>query len=72
MAIGSRITIRTLTKNDVASLGGWENTEILNKCYDWIPEHIKAQIAKSVHIKFDTMNLNNDAVVPGIAANRPF
>ncbi|AFU57979.1 hypothetical protein Ngar_c10370 [Candidatus Nitrososphaera gargensis Ga9.2] len=41
----------------VASLGGWENTEVLNKCYGGIPEHIKAQIAKSVHVKFDTLDL---------------
>ncbi len=41
----------------VASLGGWENTEILNKCYGGIPEHIKAQIAKSIHVKFDTLDL---------------
>ncbi|MEM3159738.1 MAG: hypothetical protein QXJ74_03040 [Nitrososphaera sp.] len=40
----------------VASLGGWENTEVLNKCYGGIPEHIKAQIAKSIHVKFDTLN----------------
>ncbi|MEM2786465.1 MAG: hypothetical protein QXU32_10055 [Nitrososphaerales archaeon] len=42
----------------VASLGGWENTEILNKCYGGIPEHIKAQIAKSIHVRFDTLSLN--------------
>lgn len=42
----------------VASLGGWENTEVLNKCYGDIPEHIKAQIAKSIHVKFDTLNLS--------------
>ncbi|AIC17174.1 putative integrase family protein [Nitrososphaera viennensis EN76] len=41
----------------VASLGGWENTEVLNKCYGGIPEHIKAQIAKSVHVKFDKLDL---------------
>ncbi|UVS69833.1 hypothetical protein [Nitrososphaera viennensis] len=42
----------------VASLGGWENTEVLNKCYGGIPEHIKAQIAKSIHVRFDTLVLN--------------
>jgi integrase len=42
----------------VASLGGWENTEVLNKCYGGIPEHIKAQIAKSIHVKFNTLELN--------------
>ncbi|MEW6604249.1 MAG: hypothetical protein AB1351_06120 [Thermoproteota archaeon] len=42
----------------VASLGGWENTEVLNKCYGGIPEHIKAQIAKRVHVKFDALDLN--------------
>jgi hypothetical protein len=42
----------------VASLGGWENTEVLNKCYGGIPEHIKAQVAKGVHVRFDSMNLN--------------
>jgi hypothetical protein len=42
----------------VASLGGWENTEVLNKCYGGVPEHIKAQIAKSIHVKFDTLNLS--------------
>jgi integrase len=42
----------------VASLGGWENTEVLNKCYGGIPEHIKAQVAKSVHVRFDTLLLN--------------
>ncbi len=42
----------------VASLGGWENTEVLNKCYGGIPEHIKAQVAKSIHVKFDTLDLN--------------
>ncbi|GEM_PF-6924624 len=47
----------------VASLGGWENTEILNKCYGGIPEHIKAQIAKSLHVRFDTMNLNTSAMI---------
>jgi integrase len=41
----------------VASLGGWENTEVLNKCYGGIPEHIKAQLARSVHVKFDTLDL---------------
>jgi integrase len=41
----------------VASLGGWENTEVLNKCYGGIPEHIKAQVAKSVHVKFDNLRL---------------
>jgi len=45
----------------VASLGGWENTEVLNKCYGGIPEHIKAQIAKSIHVKFDTLSLNATA-----------
>lgn len=30
----------------LASLGGWENTEVLNRCYGGIPEHIKAQAAK--------------------------
>jgi len=39
----------------VASLGGWENTEVLNKCYGGIPEHIKVQVAKNVHVKFDTL-----------------
>jgi integrase len=48
----------------VASLGGWENTEVLNKCYGGIPEHIKAQIAKSIHVRFDTLLLN-----PSIANN---
>jgi len=52
----------------VASLGGWENTEILNKCYGGIPEHIKAQIAKRIHVKFDTLLL--DAIPPEI--NRQF
>lgn len=42
----------------VESLGGWENTEVLNKCYGGIPEHIKAQIAKSIHVRFDTLVLN--------------
>ncbi len=42
----------------VASLGGWENTEVLNKCYGGIPEHIKAHVAKSVHVKFDTLELS--------------
>jgi integrase len=42
----------------VASLGGWENTEVLNKCYGGIPEHVKAQIAKSIHVRFDTLLLN--------------
>jgi len=42
----------------VASLGGWENTEVLNKCYGGIPEHIKAQVAKSVRVKFDSLVLN--------------
>lgn len=50
----------------VASLGGWENTEVLNKCYGGIPEHIKAQLAKSVHVKFDTMNLNTAAMVQAV------
>ncbi|MEM3095007.1 MAG: hypothetical protein QXX64_05155, partial [Nitrososphaera sp.] len=43
----------------VASLGGWENTEVLNKCYGGIPEHIRAQVAKSVHVTFDTMDLGS-------------
>jgi integrase len=47
----------------VASLGGWENTEILNKCYGGIPEHIKAQIAKSNHVRFDTLQLNTAAMI---------
>ena len=42
----------------VAGLGGWENTEVLNKCYGGIPEHIKAQIAKSIHVRFDTLDLS--------------
>jgi integrase len=42
----------------VASLGGWENTEVLNKCYGGIPEHIKAQIANSIHVRFDSLELN--------------
>ncbi len=42
----------------VASLGGWENTEVLNKCYGGIPEHIKAQLARSIHVSFDTLQLN--------------
>lgn len=50
----------------VASLGGWENTEILNKCYGGIPEHIKAQVAKSIHVKFDTINLNTAAMIQSI------
>ncbi len=41
----------------VASLGGWENTEVLNKCYGGMPEHFKAQIAKSIHVRFDGLNL---------------
>ncbi|HXG06003.1 MAG TPA: hypothetical protein VNI77_01590 [Nitrososphaera sp.] len=41
----------------VASLGGWENTEVLNKCYGGITEHIKAQVVKSLHVRFDTLNL---------------
>ncbi len=58
----------------VASLGGWENTEILNKCYGGIPEHIKAQIAKSLHVKFDTMNLNSSLMVESLklCTNAPF
>jgi hypothetical protein len=47
----------------VASLGGWENTEILNKCYGGIPEHIKAQIARSIHVRFDTLELGNVNVI---------
>jgi DNA-binding MarR family transcriptional regulator len=39
----------------VASLGGWENTEVLNKCYGGIPEYIKAEIARSIHVRFDTL-----------------
>ena len=50
----------------VARLGGWENTEILNKCYGRIPEHIKAQIAKSVHVKFDTLDLSSVAIQQAI------
>jgi hypothetical protein len=42
----------------VASLGGWENTEVLNKCYGGIPEHIKAQVSRSLHVRFDTLNLS--------------
>jgi hypothetical protein len=42
----------------VASLGGWENTEIINKCHGGNPEYIKAQIAGSMHVKFDTLDLN--------------
>ncbi|AIC14303.1 hypothetical protein [Nitrososphaera viennensis] len=42
----------------VASLGGWENTEVLNKCYGGIPEHIKVQVAKSIHVRFDSIRLN--------------
>jgi len=49
----------------VASLGGWENTEVLNKCYGGIPEHIKAQVAKAVHVRFDTLNLNHTSMVAG-------
>jgi hypothetical protein len=49
----------------VASLGGWENTEVLNKCYGGIPEHIKAQIARSIHVRFDTLDLNHSIVVTG-------
>lgn len=48
----------------VASLGGWENTEVLNKCYGGIPEHIKAQIAKSIHVRFDTLDLNTLMTAP--------
>lgn len=51
----------------VASLGEWENTEVLNKCYGGIPEHIKAQIAKSVHVRFDAMSLNS-ATISGLSA----
>jgi hypothetical protein len=40
-----------------ASLGGWENTEVLSKCYGGIPEHIRAQIAKLIHVRFDTLNV---------------
>lgn len=47
----------------VASLGGWENTEVLNKCYGGIPEHIKAQVAKSIHVRFDTLDLSNTVKV---------
>lgn len=47
----------------VASLGRWENTEVLNKCYGGIPEHIKAQIARSIHVKFDLSDLNAAAIV---------
>ncbi|HEX7032042.1 MAG TPA: hypothetical protein VF172_03485 [Nitrososphaera sp.] len=50
----------------VASLGGWENTEVLNKCYGGILEHIKAQIAKSVHVRFDTLELNTSAMIKTI------
>ncbi len=50
----------------VASLGGWENTEVLNKCYGGIPEHIKAQIAKSIHVKFDTLNLNTTVKIASV------
>ncbi|MEM3159587.1 MAG: tyrosine-type recombinase/integrase [Nitrososphaera sp.] len=46
----------------VASLGGWENTEVLNKCYGGMPEHIKAQIAKSIHVRFDVLDLNTAIV----------
>ncbi|AIF82375.1 hypothetical protein NTE_00293 [Candidatus Nitrososphaera evergladensis SR1] len=46
----------------VASLDGWENTEILNKCYGGIPEYIKAQIANSIHVRFDTLNLNSTSM----------
>jgi hypothetical protein len=49
----------------VASLGGWENTEILNKCYGGIPEHIKAQIARSIHVRFDTTDLNTSVAATG-------
>lgn len=42
----------------VASLGGWENTEVLNKCNGGIPEYMKAQVAKSIHVKFDNMKLS--------------
>jgi hypothetical protein len=47
----------------VGSLEGWENTEVLNKCYGGIPEHIKAQIARSIHVRFDTIDLNTTANV---------
>ncbi|WP_228369181.1 hypothetical protein [Candidatus Nitrososphaera gargensis] len=55
----------------VASLGGWENTEILNKCYGGIPEHIRAQISKSVHVRFDTLDLNTLIVATGYSAITP-
>jgi hypothetical protein len=50
----------------VASLGGWENTEVLNKCYGGVPEHIKAQIARSIHVRFDTLKLNTAAMIKTI------
>ncbi len=46
----------------VASLGGWENTEVLNKCYGGIPEYIKAQIAKSIHVRFETILLSTSMI----------
>jgi len=56
----------------VASLGGWENTEVLNKCYGGIPGHIKAQIAKSIHVKFDTLHLNVSAAPGQMSTNVSF
>lgn len=53
----------------VASLGGWENTGVLNKCYGGIPEHIKAQIEKSIYVRFDTLELNTAAMIKTITNN---
>jgi hypothetical protein len=39
------------------ALDCWEDTEVLNKCYDGVAEHIKTQIAKLVHARFNTLNL---------------
>ena len=50
----------------VAGLGGWENTEVLNKCYGGIPEHIKAQIAKSIHVRFDALDLSTFPIKLGL------
>jgi hypothetical protein len=53
-----RVPAEKPSKLRLNATGGWENTEILNKCYGGVPEHIKAQIARSIHVRFDTLSFN--------------
>jgi hypothetical protein len=55
---GNKVSVEGYVDDITTGALDGSNIEVLSKCYNGVAEHIKAQIAKSVYVLFDTLGLS--------------